>query len=64
MTSNPETTEHRIGGDQFTGSSAWLSGEQLARFMEWATTKNGQVVHRIKDKSGRMSELRWRVTGE
>ncbi|MEC8632803.1 MAG: hypothetical protein VXY10_05130 [Candidatus Thermoplasmatota archaeon] len=64
MTSSPETTEHRIDGDQFTGSSAWLSGEQLARFMEWATTKNGQVTHRIKDKSGRMSELRWRVTGE
>ena len=63
-TSSPQTTEHRIDGDQFIGSSAWLSGEQLARFMEWATTKNGQVTHRIKDKSGRVSDLRWRVSGE
>lgn len=63
-TSSPQTTEHRIDGDRFIGSSTWLSGEQLARFMEWATTKNGQVTHRIKDRSGRVSELRWRVSGE
>lgn len=63
-TSTPQITEHRVEGDCFIGSSSWLSGEQVARFMAWATSRSGIITHRIKDKSGRVSELRWRVTGE
>lgn len=60
----PQHTEHTVDGDHFTGSSTWLSGEHVARFMAWATSRSGIITHRIKDKSGRVSELSWRVNGE
>ena len=63
-TSTPQITDHRVEGDCFIGSSEWLSGEQVARFTTWATSRSGIITHRIKDKSGRVSELRWRVSGE
>jgi len=62
--STPQITDHRVEGDCFIGSSEWLSGEQIARFTTWATSRSGIITHRIKDKSGRVSELRWRVSGE
>jgi len=63
-TSSPQITDHRVEDDCFIGSSEWLSGEQIARFTRWATSRSGIITHRIKDKSGRVSELRWRVSGE
>lgn len=64
FTSEPQITEHSIEDDIFVASSEWLSGEQVSRFVEWAKSKNGIITHRIKNRNGRVSDLRWRVNGE
>ena len=64
FTSKPHITKHRVNENHFIASSAWLCGEQLSRFVEWASSQNGIVTHRIENKNGRVSELNWRVNGE
>ena len=64
FTSKPEITEHRIEGNLFIASSEWLSGEQVSRFVEWAISKHGIITYRIKNRNGRISDMRWRVNGE
>jgi len=64
FTSKPHITKHRVEENRFIASSAWLCGEQLSRFVEWASSQNGIVTHRIENKNGRVSELNWRVNGE
>ena len=60
----PEITDHQIEDNLFIASSEWLSGEQASRFFEWAKSKNGILTHRIKNRNGRVSDLRWRVNVE
>ena len=60
----PQITDHSIDGDLFLASSEWLAGEQASRFFEWAKSKNGIITHRIKNRNGRVSDLRWRVSSE
>lgn len=62
--SEPEITDHQIEDNLFIASSEWLSGEQASRFFEWAKSKNGIITHRIKNRNGRVSDLRWRVNVE
>ncbi len=62
--SEPEITDHQIEDNLFIASSEWLSGEQASRFFEWAKSKNGILTHRIKNRNGRVSDLRWRVNVE
>tara|TARA_Y100000768_G_scaffold137769_1_gene102590 strand:+ start:339 stop:1049 length:711 start_codon:yes stop_codon:yes gene_type:complete len=62
--SDPQITDHQIEDNLFIASSEWLSGEQASRFFEWAKSKNGILTHRIKNRNGRVSDLRWRVNVE
>jgi hypothetical protein len=62
--SEPQITEHQIEDNLFIASSEWLSGEQASRFFDWAKSKNGIITHRIKNRNGRVSDLRWRVNVE
>ena len=62
--SEPEINDHQIEDNLFIASSEWLSGEQASRFFEWAKSKNGILTHRIKNRNGRVSDLRWRVNVE
>ena len=60
----PQRTSHLIEDNVFIASSEWLSGEQVSRFFEWAKSKKGIITHRIKNRNGRVSDLRWRVNDE
>ena len=60
----PQSTSHQIEDNVFIASSEWLSGEQVSRFFEWAKSKKGIITHRIKNRNGRVSDLRWRVNDE
>lgn len=60
----PQITDHQIEDNLFIASSEWLSGEQASRFFDWAKSKNGIITHRIKNRNGRVSDLRWRVNVE
>ena len=64
FSNKPQITIHRVEDNLFIASSEWLSGEQMSRFFEWAKSMNGIITHRIRNHNGRVSELRWRVSGE
>ena len=64
FSNEPQITIHGVEDNLFIASSEWLSGEQMSRFFEWAKSMNGIITHRIRNRNGRVSELRWRVSGE